>query len=101
MVNLYEPLPTQFKLKDTLWFVTQTADPLAFNVQFQPEVVVPKIVRPTLKSPNFDLPIKNRTNNSTSYINYEQLLTTSNVTSYNQILSYLAEKNSSALILTI
>ena len=93
LINLYEPLPTQFRLKDSLWVVTQTADPLAFNIQFQPEVVVPKIVRPTLKSPNFDLPIKNRTNNSTVYTNYEQLLTTSNVTSYNQIVSYLAEKS--------
>jgi hypothetical protein len=93
LINLYEPLPTRFKLKDVLWVVTQTADPLAFNISFQPEVIVPVIIRPTLKSPNFDLPIKNRTNNSTTYINYEQLLTTNNVTSYDQILSYLAEKS--------
>ena len=44
LINLYEPLPTQFRLKDTLWIVTQTADPLAFNIQFQPEVIVPKII---------------------------------------------------------
>ena len=93
LINLYEPLPVQFRLKDSLWIVTQNADPLAFNVQFQPEVVVPKIIRPTLKSPNFDLPIKNRTNNSTIYTNYEQLLTTNLVSSYDQILSYLAEKS--------
>jgi len=93
LINLYEPLPTQFRLKDTLWIVTQTADPLAFNIQFQPEVIVPRITNPTLKSPNFDLPIKNRTNNSTSYINYEQLLNTSLVSSYDQILSYLEDKS--------
>ena len=57
LINLYEPLPTQLRLKDTLWIVTQTADPLAFNIQFQPEVIVPRIINPTLKSPNFDLPI--------------------------------------------
>jgi len=93
LINLYEPLPVQFRLKDSLWIVTQNADPLAFNVQFQPEVVVPKIIRPTLKSPNFDLPIKNRTNNSTTYINYEQLLNTNLVSSYDQILSYLEDKS--------
>jgi len=35
LVNLYEPLPTQLRLKDTLWIVTKTADSLAFNVKFQ------------------------------------------------------------------
>jgi len=93
LINLYEPLPTQFKLKDVLWIVTQVADPLAFNILFQPEVIAPKIAKPTLKSPNFDLPIKNRTNNSTNYINYEQLLNTSLVSSYDQILSYLEDKS--------
>lgn len=98
LINLYEPLPPQFRLKDVLWIVTQTANPLAFNIQYPPELVVPKIVTPTLKSPNFDLPIKNRTNNSTNYINYEQLLTTNNITSYNQILSYLEDKSISVSI---
>ena len=98
LINLYEPLPPQFKLKDVLWVVTQTANPLAFNIQYPPELVIPKIVTPTLKSPNFDLPIKNRTNNSTNYINYEQLLTTDNITSYNQILSYLEDKSISVSV---
>lgn len=93
LINLYEPLPTQFRLKDVLWVVTQTADSLAFNIQFQPEVVVPIITNPTLKSPNFNLPIKNKTNNSTNYINYEQLLNTKLVSSYDQILSYLEDKS--------
>jgi len=93
LINLYEPLPPQFKLKEVLWIVTQVANPLAFNIQFPPELIIPKIVTPTLKSPNFDLPVKNRTNNSTNYINYEQLLTTDNITSYNQILSYLEDKS--------
>jgi hypothetical protein len=93
LINLYESLPTRFRLKDVLWIVTQTADSLAFNIQFQPEVITPIITNPTLKSPNFDLPIKNRTNNSTNYINYEQLLNTNLVSSYDQILSYLEDKS--------
>jgi hypothetical protein len=93
LINLYEPLPTRFRLKDVLWVVTQTANSLAFNIQFQPEVITPIITNPTLKGPNFDLPIKNRTNNSTNYINYEQLLNTNLVSSYDQILSYLEDKS--------
>lgn len=93
LINLYEPLPSKYRLKDVLWIVTQTADPLAFNIQFQPEVITPQITSLSLKSPNFDLSIKDRTNNSTEYINYEQLLTTNLVSSYDQILSYLAERS--------
>jgi len=93
LINLYEPLPSRYKLKEVLWIVTQTADPLAFNIQFQPEVITPQITFLSLKSPNFNLPIKDRTNNSTEYTNYEQLLTTNLVSSYDQILSYLAEKS--------
>jgi hypothetical protein len=93
LINLYEPLPTQFGLKDTLWVVTQVADPLAFNVQFQPEVIIPQFTNPTLKGPNLDLPLKDRINNSSNYINYEQLLTTGLASSYNQILSYLNENS--------
>jgi len=93
LINLYEALPSQFRLKDTLWVVTQVADALAFNIQFQPEVIVPIITNPTLKGPNFDLPLKDRINNSTNYINYEELLTTGLASSQQQVLSYLQDRS--------
>jgi len=93
LINLYEALPNQFRLKDTLWIVTQVADGLAFNVQFQPEVITPVIVNPTLKGPNFNLPLKDKINNSTNYVNYEELLTTGLATSQQQVLSYLQDKS--------
>ena len=92
LINLYEPLPSRFILREPLWIVTQPADPLAFNVQFQPEVITPKVFNPTIKSANFNVPIKDKTNNSTQPISYEQLITSSLVSSYQQINSYLAEK---------
>ena len=91
LINLYEALPNQFALKDTLWVVTQVADALAFNIQFQPEVIIPQIANPTIKGPNFDLSLKDRINNSSNYINYEQLLTTGLASSQQQILSYLQD----------
>jgi len=93
LVNLYEPLPQKFKLREPLWIVTQPADPLAFNVKFQPKVVVPKVFVPTLKNANFNIPIKDRTNNSTRYLNYGQLITSNTITPYQQLLSYLEEKS--------
>lgn len=93
LINLYEALPNQFKLKDTLWVVTQVADGLAFNIQFQPEVITPIITNPTLKGPNFNLPLKDKINNSTNYVNYEELLTTGLATSQQQVLSYLQDKS--------
>ena len=93
LINLYEALPSQFRLKDTLWVVTQVADPLAFNLQFQPEVIIPQITNPTIKGPNFDLPLKDRINNSSNYINYEELLTTGLATSQQQIISYLQDNS--------
>jgi hypothetical protein len=91
LINLYEALPNQFRLKDTLWVVTRVADPLAFNIQFQPEVIIPQITNPTIKGPNFDLPLKDRINNSSNYINYAELLTTGLASSQQQILSYLQD----------
>jgi hypothetical protein len=93
LINLYEPLPQQFRLREPLWIVTQPADPLAFNVKFQPKVVKPKVFTPTLKSANFNIPIKDKTNNSTTYLTYNQLITSSSITPYQQLLSYLEEKS--------
>jgi hypothetical protein len=93
LINLYEPLPQRFKLREPLWIVTQPADPLAFNVKFQPKIVKPKIFTPTLKSANFNIPIKDKTNNSTIYLTYNNLITTSSITPYQQLLSYLEEKS--------
>jgi hypothetical protein len=92
LINLYEPLPPQYSLKETLWVVTQVANPLAFNIKFEPEVIVPLVTTPTLKGPNMDLSIKDRINNSSNYVNFEDLLSTSLITSYNQVLSYLEDK---------
>ena len=93
LINLYEPLPQQFRLREPLWIVTQPTDPLAFNVKFQPKVVVPKVITPTLKSANFNIPVKDSTNNSTKYLDYSDLITSANPSSYQQLLSYLEEKS--------
>jgi hypothetical protein len=39
-----------------------------------------------------DLSVKDKINNSSNYVNFEELLSTSLITSYNQVLSYLEDK---------
>jgi hypothetical protein len=86
LVNLYEALPLNIQVKNTLWIVTQVADELAFNIEFTPDVIVPTITTFPLNGPNFNLPVKDQTNNSTGFVNYESLITSSLLsTSYSQL----------------
>jgi len=93
LVNLYDPLPSRYNIKTTLWVVTEVADSLAFNVQFTPEPIVFNIDNPTISGPNYDLNIKDKINNSSNYIDYSQLLSTGFLSSYQQIASYLNENS--------
>lgn len=92
LVNLYNPLPNTVKLNDTFWMVEMSANPLSFNVEFIPEVIDLPLTTAPIKGPNFDLPFKNQINNSTNYLDYTQLLTTNNSSSYFQINNLLEEK---------
>jgi hypothetical protein len=94
VINLYEALPPSIRIKDTLWIVEQIANPLLFNVLFQPEVIILPTVSNNIKGPNFDLPFKDQINNSSNYQNYSQLLLSNNdlSSSYQQMNSLLEEK---------
>ncbi len=85
-VNLYEPLPNNIQVKNTLWIVTQIADELAFNITITPEPVIPIITSSPLRGPNFNLSIKDQINNSTEFQTYSTLITSSLLsTSYSQL----------------
>jgi len=90
-INLYEPLPNNIQVKNTLWVVTQVANELAFNIVTSPEPIVPTITSFPLNGPNFNLPIKDQTNNSTDYQTYSSLITSSLLsTSYSQLNNLLS-----------
>ena len=72
LIKLYEPLETQFKLKDTLRVISQTAEEISYNVNF-PAVVLPPPPLKQLKGPNFNLPKKGEVNNSTNFSDYNSL----------------------------
>jgi hypothetical protein len=86
LINLYDPLPNNLNIKNSLWIVTQIADPLEFNISFTPDII-PFITNSlSLKGPNFNLSVKDQVNNSTNFETYSSLITSSLLsTSYSQL----------------
>jgi hypothetical protein len=81
LIKLYEPLPDQFILKSQCWVVEQIANSLAYNISITPtfDTTGDNIF---IAGPNYNLNISDETNNSTDYINYSNL--TSTTSSYSQ-----------------
>ena len=81
LIKLYEPLPDQFTLKSQCWVVEQIANSLAYNITITPtfDTVGDNIF---IAGPNYNLNVSDEINNSTDYINYTNLTTTTS--SYSQ-----------------
>ena len=91
LIKLYEPLESQFNIKDTLWVVIQTAEEVSYQVNFAP-VVIPPPPAKKLKGPNFNLKSKDVVNNSTVYVNNNELNNTILTSSYNELKGILNKK---------
>jgi len=95
LIKLYEPLPINFVLKDECWVVTEVAETIAYNVNITQtfELIDENVY---LKGPNLNLNIKDQINNSTAYVDYSTLTTSSYATGSGslqyQINSILAER---------
>jgi hypothetical protein len=95
LIKLYEPLPINFILKDECWVVTEVANTVAYNVNITQtfELTDENIY---LKGPNLNLNVKDQINNSTTYVNYDTLTTSSYAAGSGslqyQINSILAER---------
>jgi hypothetical protein len=89
-INLYEPLPSNISINAAFWIVTKIADTLSFAVNITPDPYVPPVFSLNIKSPNFNLPTRDQTNNSTGYLDYNTLLQIQSISSSNQIKSLLS-----------
>tara|TARA_R110000851_G_scaffold1580_2_gene6111 strand:- start:5225 stop:10375 length:5151 start_codon:yes stop_codon:yes gene_type:complete len=97
LIKLYEPLPTQFNLKDELWVVTTLNEPEAFNVNFPPQPIE-FIDFTQLSGPNYNIPIKDQVNNSTLNLSYTDLISGSPTSSLDQLNSLM---DSSSLSISV
>jgi len=91
LVKLYNPLPNSIDLNSILWVVTTIEDPISYQVTFENE---PIVFDDTIKisGPNFNLDLKDQVNNSTLELSYNDLISTTLTSSFNQLNSLLEEK---------
>jgi hypothetical protein len=91
LVKLYEPLSPSYDLNSQLWIVTEIRTPTAYQVIFEDIPITIADTTP-IKGPNFNLDLKDRVNNSTVSLDYNNLTITALTSSLNQLSSLLEEK---------
>jgi hypothetical protein len=91
-IKLYEPLPSNIVVKNTLWLVESISEPYSFrvNTEFIAEDTNTTI---PLKGPNINIDLNDKINLTTPYLNLSNLLTNSSTSSYQQLQSWLDEKS--------
>jgi hypothetical protein len=92
-IKLYEPLPNDLGIKDTLWFVEQVSDPYSFTVDIQFIAEEEETQLRYLRGPNTDIDLNKSTNFTTKYFNINEILDTTLTSSYQQVKSVLEEKS--------
>jgi hypothetical protein len=91
-IKLYEPLPTNLNVKNTLWLVESISEPYSFrvNTDFIAEEIDTTI---PLRGPNVNIELNDKVNLTTPYLNLSNLLDNSLTSSYQQLQSWLEEKS--------
>jgi hypothetical protein len=91
-IKLYEPLPSNFRLKDTFWIVESISEPYVFevNTEFIAEAISDTT---SLRGPNINIELAEKNNLTTPYLNLSSLLNSSVSSSYQQLQSWLEEKS--------
>jgi len=92
-IKLYEPLPTDLEIKDTLWFVEQVSDSYSFTVDIQFLAEEEETQLRYLRGPNTDINLNKETNFTTKYFNINEILDTNLTSSFQQLKSVLEEKS--------
>lgn len=72
LIKLYEPLPEQFDLKSECWVVEKIAESKAYNINIFEKFDIESFNIP-LKGPNYNISLKDQSNVTTPYINYDSV----------------------------
>ena len=91
LVKLYEPLPSQFDLKSTLWVVEEISVSQAYNVSFPEVEFVPNDFQ-FIKGPNYSIEVTQETGESTQTFSYNDLVNTDLTSSFSQLNNLLKKK---------
>lgn len=92
LIKLYEPLPTEFDVKSTLWMVEKLAETVSYdvNIEIEAELITK---RNPLRGPNFNIKVKDEISQTTPYYNYEELFSSELSSSMQQLSSYYDDKS--------
>ena len=91
LIKLYEPLPSAFQVKSTLWIVEEISTPQAYNVIF-PQLTFEDESIKYIAGPNYSLNIKNETGESSEIFSYNTLINSDVTSSTSQIKNLLDRK---------
>ena len=92
LIKLYESLPPQFSIKDTISVVTKPAESLGYNVS-HPPLIDENLNNVTfLKGPNYNLKVNEFLNNSTNLQSRSELLGTNSTSSADELQNKLNQK---------
>ena len=90
IVKLYEPLPSEYSLKELLTVERIISDTVAFKVD---TVITPDEIHvPYLKGPNFNIDEAEEQNSPTGFLNYNDLFSFPTNNTYREVHSRLNEK---------
>jgi hypothetical protein len=92
LVKLYEPLPSQFGLKSTLWVVEEISYPEAYSVTFPPFVFESNDIQ-FIKGPNYSIIATQEIGESGQLFSYDTLIGTDITSSQNQLKNLLNRKD--------
>jgi hypothetical protein len=90
LVKLYQPLPEDFGLKSSFWFVEELSEAVSYEVEVAPTPIEEKA--PFLRSANFDIEVDSTSIKPSDYVNINELLSNQSLTAYRELLNVLNQK---------
>ena len=91
LIKLYEPLPSDFDVKDQLWISEKIAESSRYNVIIDIEADTTSLQN-SLRGPNFDIKVSQQVAQTTPYYSYQSLSSTSVSGSFQKMMSYYQDK---------
>ena len=89
LIKLYEPLPTNYEVEQTLYVATKVGETIAYKVEFIQDFSNFIDNANYIKGPNINIPLQDLVNNSTTLKSYDDLTKTQSSSSLDSVLNYL------------
>lgn len=90
LIKLYQPLPNEFDLKASFWFVEELSEASVFEVNLEPQPV--QVATPFLRSANFDIEVDENSIKPSDYLNINELLSNQSLGAYQELLNEVNKK---------